>query len=79
MIPQSGTISAIALEQQMDHIISDGSIPHANQPTRAIQKQPSHLRPLAQLNLDPATNTERHLQFLRFLVQRGTFNDDLKK
>jgi hypothetical protein len=26
---------------------------------------------------DTISNTERHLQFLRYLIQRGTFNDDL--
>lgn len=33
--------------------------------------------PFSHPKQDTASNTERHLQFLRYLVQRGTFNDDL--
>jgi hypothetical protein len=90
--PQPGSIS-IVVEQQMENGYSNLSIDATDttqglQPLKNSSALPSPIIFSAtetdkQLTLsshpkqDAASDTERHLQFLRYLVQRGAFDDDL--
>jgi hypothetical protein len=91
-IPQPGSISII-IEQQMDNTYSNlfadtTRISQTQQPltNSSAQSSPTissasetdkQLRRIAYPKQDATSDMERHLQFLRYLVQRGTFNDDL--
>lgn len=92
LIPQPGSISII-VEQQMNNRYYDLTLDttdasQAQQsftnssalPAPIISSAPEtdkqlvcSLHPIQ----DATSDTERHLQFLRYLVQRGTFDDDL--
>jgi hypothetical protein len=90
--PLPGSIS-IAIEQlgndaadassgsQAPHSQSQQSLTNSNAFSSAATS-PTHgtnnkCIPCSQPKPDPTSDTERHLQFLRYLIQRGAFDDDL--